>query len=187
MILPLAGDVLGGVAHVVAVEGLPQPVLDHGVDEFEAAHLLAGTQIGAVRRHAHGLLAARDDDVGVAFADRLQAERDGAQARAAQLVDAPGWRFDGDSGRDRGLAGRVLALAGGEDLAHDHFGDARRVDGGAIDGGHDGHLAEFVGGQAAEGTVEGADGRAGGRQNDHIVLHGVLLFVGPATRDRTAP
>ena len=33
--LPLAGDVLGGGAHVIAVEGIPQPVLDHGVDELE--------------------------------------------------------------------------------------------------------------------------------------------------------
>ena len=32
--LPLLGDVLGGVAHVVAVEGVPQAVLDHGVDEL---------------------------------------------------------------------------------------------------------------------------------------------------------
>ncbi len=37
--LILPGDVLGGVAHVVAVEGVPQPVLDHGVDELKVAHL----------------------------------------------------------------------------------------------------------------------------------------------------
>ena len=39
--LLLLGDVLGGGAHVVAVEGIPQPVLDHGVDHLERAHLLA--------------------------------------------------------------------------------------------------------------------------------------------------
>ena len=44
----------------------------------------------AVRRLAHALLAAGDDDVAVAVADRLVAERDGAQPRAAQLVDAVG-------------------------------------------------------------------------------------------------
>ena len=31
--LPLPGHVLGGGAHVVAVEGVPEPVLDHRVDE----------------------------------------------------------------------------------------------------------------------------------------------------------
>ena len=44
--LPLRGDVLGGRAHVIAVEGVPQAVLDHGVDEVEIAHLLAVAQIG---------------------------------------------------------------------------------------------------------------------------------------------
>ena len=43
--LPLLGDVLGGVAHVVAVEGVPQAVLDHGVDQFEGAHLHAVAQM----------------------------------------------------------------------------------------------------------------------------------------------
>ena len=45
--LPLAGDVLGGVAHVIAMEGVDEPVLDHGVDELEVAHLHAGAQIAA--------------------------------------------------------------------------------------------------------------------------------------------
>ena len=43
--LELPGDVLGGVAHVVAVEGVPQPVLDHRVDHLEVAHLDAGAQM----------------------------------------------------------------------------------------------------------------------------------------------
>jgi hypothetical protein len=46
----------------------------------------------------------------VAVEDRLIAERDRAQARAAELVDAPGRAFHRDAGGDRGLAGRVLAL-----------------------------------------------------------------------------
>src|ERR1700761_1779687 len=87
--LVLPGDVLGGVAHVVAVEGIPQAVLDHGVDELEVAHLDAATQILRVRRHAHGFLPAGDDDVGIAVEQRLIAQRDRAQARAAELVDAP--------------------------------------------------------------------------------------------------
>ena len=60
--LPLAGDVLGRGAHVVAVEGVPQAVLDHGVDELDVAHLGAVAQVRAVRRLAHALLAAGDDD-----------------------------------------------------------------------------------------------------------------------------
>jgi hypothetical protein len=51
--LPLAGDVLGGRAHVVAVEGVPQAVLDHGVDHLDVAHLGAVAQVRGVRRLAH--------------------------------------------------------------------------------------------------------------------------------------
>ena len=85
--LPLSRDVLGRVAHVIAVEGVPQAVLDHRVDELDVAHLGAVAQVRGVRRLAHALLAAGDDDLGRAGQDLLGAERDRAQARAAHLVD----------------------------------------------------------------------------------------------------
>ena len=119
--LPLAGHVLGRVAHVVAVEGVPQAILDHGVDELHVAHLGAVAQVGAVRRLAHALLAAGDDDVGGAERDLLGAERDRAQARAAQLVDAPGGRIDRDAGGWRPAARDFVAGARRQDLAHDDF------------------------------------------------------------------
>jgi hypothetical protein len=107
--LPLLGDVLGRVAHVIAVEGVPQAVLDHGVDHLVVAHLHAVAQMGAVRRLAHRLLAAGSDDRGIAGSDLLHAERHGPQAGAAQLVHAPGRALHRDARLDRGLAGRVLA------------------------------------------------------------------------------
>ena len=67
--LPLLGDVLGGRAHVVAVEGVPEAVLDHRVDELEAAHLVTAAQILRMRRQGHQLLAAGDDDVRIAVHD----------------------------------------------------------------------------------------------------------------------
>ena len=78
--LILPRNVLGGVAHMVAVEGIPQSVFDHGVDEIHRAHLHAAAQILGVRRHAHGFLAAGNDDLGIAIEQRLVAERDCAQA-----------------------------------------------------------------------------------------------------------
>ena len=74
-----------------------------------------------MRRLAHALLAAGDDDRAIAQPDRLEAERHRAQARAAQLIDAVGRLLDRDAGGDRRLTGRVLAGAGGEDLADDHL------------------------------------------------------------------
>ena len=101
----------------------------------------------AVRRDAHGFLAAGDDDLAVAVDDGLVAQRHRAQARAAELVDAPGRSFDRNAGRNRGLAGRILALPGGEDLPHDDFGDAGRLDAGAVERRLDRRFAEFMGGQ----------------------------------------
>ena len=60
--LPLGGNVLGGVAHVVAIEGVPKAVLDHRVDELRVAHLGAVAQVRAVRRLAHAFLATGDND-----------------------------------------------------------------------------------------------------------------------------
>ena len=54
-----------------------------------------------MRRLAHALLAAGDDDLGRAVCDLLGAERDRAQARAAKLVHAPGRAIDRDAGVDR--------------------------------------------------------------------------------------
>ncbi len=169
--LILLGDVLRRVAHVVAVEGIPQAVLDHGVDHVEVAHLHAVAQMGAMRGHAHGFLAARDDDVGIAVEDRLVAERDGAQARAAQLVDAPSGALDRNAGADRRLARGVLALPGAQDLAQDDFRDLAAFDAGPLERGLDGDLSEVMGGQRGERPVEGADCCARRRDDDDVVLH----------------
>ena len=101
--------------------------------------------------------------VGVAVDDLLEAERDRAQARAAQLVDAPGGLLLRNAGLDRGLAGRVLALAGGEDLAQDDLGDVAGFDAGALERGLDRDRAEFVGGRVGECAVERADRRSASR------------------------
>src|SRR5260221_295670 len=98
--LPALCDVLCGVAHVIAVEGIPQAILDHGIDEIGIPHLDTVAQMDAVRRLAHALLPAGDDDRGIAVADRLIPERHGAQARAAKLVNAVSRHLIGDAGAD---------------------------------------------------------------------------------------
>jgi hypothetical protein len=42
----LPGHVLGGDAHVVLVVDVPQPVLDHRVDQLPVAHALAVARVG---------------------------------------------------------------------------------------------------------------------------------------------
>ena len=122
----------------------------------------------AVRRLAHALLAAGHDDVAVAGADRLIAERHGAQPRAAQLVDPVGGALERDAGRHRRLPRRVLPLAGRQDLAHDDFRDLFRIDRGAAQRLGDRDLAELVRRQAGEPAVEGSDRGAGGAGDDNV-------------------
>src|SRR3712207_8374370 len=45
-------SILRRLAHVIVVEGVPQAVLDHGVDKGQVAHFLAGAQVCRVRRLA---------------------------------------------------------------------------------------------------------------------------------------
>ena len=66
--LVLLGDVLRRDAHVVAVEGVDQRVLQHRVDHLVVAHLHALAKMRGVRGHRHRFLPAGDDDVGVAAA-----------------------------------------------------------------------------------------------------------------------
>ncbi len=177
MVLLLAGDlifardILGGDAHVIAVEGVPQPVADHGVDEIEVAHLLAGAQIGGMGGLAHRFLAARHHDAAVALGDGLGAERHGPKARAAHHVDAPGRGFDRQPGMDGSLAGRILALGGGEDLAEDHLAHVRPLDLGACERAPDRGHSQDMGGHAPKAPEKGAD-RGARRRNNHNIVQG---------------
>jgi hypothetical protein len=180
--LPLLGHVLGGLAHVVAVEGVPQTVADHRVDVFQVAHLLALPQRRGMGAHRHVLLPAGDDDIGIAQHDVLGAQRHGAKARAADLVDAPGRAFLRQACVDMRLTRRVLTLRRGQHLAEDGFGDLRLVHAGALDHRLDDDAAQFMRGGVGEGAEEAADRRAC-RAGDDDVGHGVpfpcLSCVGP--------
>ena len=63
---------------------------------------------------------------------------------------------------------RVLALAGGQDLAHNHLGHVARLDGAALERGADRDLAQIVRRHARERAVEAADRRAHGTGNDDL-------------------
>src|SRR3546814_11014353 len=67
---------------------------------------------------------------------------DGAQARTAKLVDAEGGALDRDAGVDGGLAGGVLPLAGGQDLAQYDLVHLLRRDARLGEGGEDGGTAD---------------------------------------------
>ena len=108
--LPLLGNILSRGAHVIAVEGIPQAVLDHGVDEVPVTHFHAIAQMRGMGRLRHGFLTTCGDDLRITRCNLLHAQCHGAKARTANLVQAPGRCGIGNAGMNGGLAGWVLAL-----------------------------------------------------------------------------
>src|SRR5690606_15969682 len=101
-------DVLGGDAHVVIVEGIPQAIVDHGVDHCPVTHALAVAAVGNnVGRLAHAFLAAGNHHLGVATTDCLDRHVNGLETGAANLVDGHGRHRSGYPSVDGGLARRV--------------------------------------------------------------------------------
>ncbi len=133
---------LGGLTHVPAFEGAPQPIVDHGVHDLLIAILPTRARSQKqMRRAAHALHAPGHQEVRVAGLDGLGSEHDRLQARAAHLVD----RYRGDRIRkaslESRLAGGILPDAGLQDVAHDDFIDLGCRYPRALDGLCNGHRA----------------------------------------------
>jgi hypothetical protein len=126
-----------------------------------------------MRRQAHAFLAAGDHDLGISVADRLEAERHGAEPRPAELVDLKSRLLIGNARRNRRLARRVLALARGQDLAENHLGDFAGLDLGPLQHFDDRRLAELMRRQLGERPAKGSDrGPRGGSDDDVLSILG---------------
>ena len=137
-----AGDVLRRIAHVIAMEGIHQPVAQHGIHQGKIAHLLPGAQLLRMRRLGHAFLTTGHHNARIAGGDLLGCECHGAQARTAKLINAKGRVFHRNAGIHRSLARWVLPRAGGQDLAQDHLIHFRTFNAGAFHGRLDGHSAQ---------------------------------------------
>ena len=116
------------------------------VEDAVVADAVAGARLGQqVGRVGHRLHAAGQDDVGRAGQDQVVGQHGGLHARAADLVDGGGAGGVGQAGAARGLAGGRLALAGGQDAAHQHLVDALRRQAGAVERGADRVRAQSAG------------------------------------------
>ena len=119
--LPFFSDVFGGLAHVIAVERIPQTVTDHRVDVFDITHFVTGAQMRDMGRQCHVFLAASRHNRCIAQLDMLRSQCNSTQAGTTHLVNAPSSGFDWQSGVDVRLTCRVLTLAGGQHLTKDCF------------------------------------------------------------------
>ena len=176
------GDDLARVAHVALLEGAPQAVVDHRVDDLAVAHPQAVAHARQqVRTVAHRLHPAGHGDVDVADADRLIGDHHGLEPGAAHLVDGQRGDVIRQSAVERGLARRILAQPGADDVAHDAFVDDLRVDARAADGFGDRQRAELRRGEALERAEELARRRSDGG-HDHGFTHSRAQASGLRTR-----
>ena len=173
---PNIADVLGGGAHVVVVERIPQAVLDHGVDELLVAHAGAPAGVGrGIGSGAHVLGTAADDDVGVAGEDGAAGLDDGLHAGAADHADGVGGNGVGQARAHADLTGDVLTEAGGQDAAEHQLIDVLGSDVGTLEGFLDNDGAQLGGGGILQGTAKGAD-RGTAAIHDIEFFHGISPF-----------
>ena len=126
------GDGFPGVPHVDVLEGAPQPVVDHRVDDLAVAEAESFADARQqVRAVAHGLHAARDHDVDVAGGDPLRRQHHGLQAGAAHLVDRERRDMVRQSAAKRRLPCGILPEPRADDVPHDAFVDDGGIDAGA--------------------------------------------------------
>jgi hypothetical protein len=155
---------------VAVVEGAPQAVLDHGVDEGAVAHAQTLTEAGhEVRGVAHRFHAPGNGNLDVTGRDALGREHHGLQAGSADLVDRQRRDVVGQSAVERRLARGVLAVACLDDVAHEAFVHARRIDAGASNGFAHGHGTELGSGEVLQGAEKPARGGPDGGEDDSVV------------------
>ena len=124
------------------MEGIHQPIAQHGIHQGKIAHLLPGAQLLCMRRLCHAFLTARDDNARIAGGNLLRRQGNGAQSRTAKLIDAKSGMFHRNAGIHGSLTRRVLPRAGSQDLAKDHLIHFRTFNAGAFHGGLDRYSAQ---------------------------------------------
>ena len=165
--LGLPRGVLRVPAHVHVTHPTPQPIANHAVDQRLVAELVAIARPVQIERCVgHRFLPARQQELGVAGANRLGREHHRFQSRAAHLVDGDRGHGGRHPALERGLPRRGLPDTALDDIAHDDFLQRGGVDPGALDRGPDRHRAEIRGGERGQATQEPADWRARRRHDD---------------------
>ena len=153
--LIFGGDGLGGMAHVVVVEGAPQAVVDHGVHQLAGPHADAAAAIlEEMGGEAHVLHASGCDSLGLAELDEVGSQHHRRHTRGTCLVYGEGRGGGGYARLDARLARRHLAQPGGDDVTHDHIVHLFRLDARPFHRLLDGDSAQLRGRDGGKGPHE---------------------------------
>ena len=125
----------------------------------------------------HVLLPASGHDMRVTELDVLSRQRHGAQARAADLIDAPSRALLRQPCVDMRLTCRVLTLGGGQHLPQNGLRDFGRVHPGAGHQFFQNGGTKVMGGRIGERSAETAHGGPGGGCDDDIGHDVTFLYL----------
>jgi hypothetical protein len=129
-----------------------------------------------IRGHAHVVHTAGHENFGIAALDGLGGQHHRLERGTADLVDGDGLDFLRQFGLDRGLFGRILAIATGKDHAHDALIDNFSINTGPFHGFPDDMGPEIRGAETAQGAAETGQGAAH-RTDDDRCFHTLLFSV----------
>ena len=161
---------------MIIIVGVPQTVLDHGVDDLLVAHAGAPAGVkGGKRGLRHALGAAADDHVGVAGENGAGAFDQGLHAGAADHVYGVGGDGIGDACLNADLSGNVLAETGRQDAAENDLVHVLRRDVRALERFLDDQRAHIHGGGVLQRAAKGTDGGAAAI-HDIEFFHGISPF-----------
>ena len=127
--------------------------------------------VNGKRGQTHAFLSTGQNQIGVTCSNGLRRQMDRLQARTTQLVERHGGHLVGQTRIHGSLTGRILACAGGQDLAQNDLvnligGYARRLEHGTNQLG-----AQIVGGHRGQPPLKTADGGTGRGKNRDIFVH----------------
>ena len=129
--------------------------MDHVI--LQLARTQAITKTGffkEVGRVAHTLHATGHNHIRIAQLNGLGCQHDRFKRRSADLVNADTFHFPGHAGLNGRLLGRILAIATGQDLPHNHFVNFALFNAGALYRRFDHDGAQISGTKGGQRSVE---------------------------------
>ena len=179
----VGADILSGHAHMlVEAGGIPQSIVDHGIDQLAlahgSAHAVAVTALHHCKgSHVHVLHATCDHDISIACLDHLSSHVHAVQTGTADHVDGDSGGLDGQASLQGSLTGNVLAQTSLDHAAHVNMIDLLRLDVCAVQSLLDDDGAQLSSGDVGKGATELTNGGTACRCDNDLFHVNSLLIV----------
>lgn len=134
------------------------------------SHSWEGTGAANSRSIAHTLHSTSSDDGAIATLDSLGSKHDGFHAAGTDLVDGGGIGAGLETSGEGDLTSRGLADTSLDDVSEVDLLNDGRIDVLGLESVLQGDSPELSSGEGLQGSIDGTDGCAGGRNDDNFVV-----------------